>query len=289
MLVITSSFACAMAFYNTAARYLFSLAREGVLPRRSPAPPRASSPVVAAMVVTGLVVRLLLGFAIYDSSTEAALLKLGTWTPLLGVLGILAVQALVSVAIIRYFLTTGRATASTGGRRWSPRSIGGLAQVGACYLLVANRGDARRRRRTCSSSRLLPVGRRSSCSSSGMAHRAPPAVPRPSVYAGIGHFEHVRPRPRRRRSPAATRRSPRDRTRTIATSPATTHPLEPLTAEEVVAAAAMLKSGRGSATRRGSSSSCCTSRRRRRAARGRRGRAAPAEAFVVLRDRERAA
>ena len=42
---------------------------------------------------------------IYDPSTEGALLKLGTWSPLLGVLGILAVQALVSVAIIRYFLT----------------------------------------------------------------------------------------------------------------------------------------------------------------------------------------
>ena len=46
---------------------------------------------------------------IYDPSNEGALLKLGTWSPLLGMLGILAVQALVSVAIIRYFLTTGRA------------------------------------------------------------------------------------------------------------------------------------------------------------------------------------
>jgi len=54
---------------------------------------------------------------LYDSSTEGALLKLGTWSPLLGVLGILAVQALVCVAIIRYFLTTAR-TASTGSARW---------------------------------------------------------------------------------------------------------------------------------------------------------------------------
>ena len=58
---------------------------------------------------------------IYDPSTEGALLKLGTWSPLLGVLGILAVQALVSVAIIRYFLTSGRGRTSTGGPRWSRR------------------------------------------------------------------------------------------------------------------------------------------------------------------------
>ena len=32
MLILTSSFACGMAFHNTAARYLYSLGREGVLP-----------------------------------------------------------------------------------------------------------------------------------------------------------------------------------------------------------------------------------------------------------------
>ena len=76
-----------MAFYNTGARYLFSLAREGVLPAAArPHAPKASSPVVASMVVTAIS-RLLLGFTLYDSSTEAALLKLATWSPLLGVLG----------------------------------------------------------------------------------------------------------------------------------------------------------------------------------------------------------
>ena len=32
ILIVTGSFACAMAFYNTGARYLFALGREGVLP-----------------------------------------------------------------------------------------------------------------------------------------------------------------------------------------------------------------------------------------------------------------
>lgn len=140
VLIITSSFACAMAFYNTSARYLFSLSREGVLPAalaRTHA--KRQSPHVASLAVTAMVFLYLLGFTIYDPSTEAFFLKLGTWTPLLGVLGILAVQALVSVAIIRYF----RTQAKDGFHWWKTMVapvIGGLAQAGACYLLIANRG-----------------------------------------------------------------------------------------------------------------------------------------------------
>ena len=140
LLIVTSSFACAMAFYNTGARYLFALAREGVLPRalgRTHA--KRHGPVVAAMVVSAIVGVYMLGFTIMDSSTEAALLKLGTWTPLLGVLGILAVQGLCSVAIIRFFLTEAR-----DGFHWFKTLVapilGTLAMAGACYLLIANRG-----------------------------------------------------------------------------------------------------------------------------------------------------
>ena len=90
------------------------------------------------MVVTAIVGVYMLGFTIMDSSTEAALLKLGTWTPLLGVLGILAVQGLCSVAIIRFFLTEAR-----DGFHWFKTLVapivGALAMAGACYLLISNR------------------------------------------------------------------------------------------------------------------------------------------------------
>ena len=81
----------------------------------------------------------MLGFTIMDSSTEAALLKLGTWTPLLGVLGILAVQGLCSVAIIRFFLTEARDGFHPVKTLIAP-ILGALAMAGACYLLIANRG-----------------------------------------------------------------------------------------------------------------------------------------------------
>ncbi|MBC8091336.1 MAG: APC family permease [Pseudonocardia sp.] len=140
ILIVTGSFACAQAFYNTGARYLFSLAREGVLPRALARVSHTYSPVPAAMAVTGIVGVYCLVFTLADPSTDAALLVLGTWSPLLGVLGILAVQALVCVAIIRYFLTTAR----DGFHWWATLVapvIGGLAMVGACVLLVVNRSD----------------------------------------------------------------------------------------------------------------------------------------------------
>ena len=66
----------------------------------------------------------ILAFYLDDPSTDAALLKLGTWSPLLGVLGILLVQALVSFAVVRYFWAPA-ATTRTGSRRSSRRSPGG--------------------------------------------------------------------------------------------------------------------------------------------------------------------
>jgi amino acid transporter len=140
ILIVTGSFACTMAFYNTGARYLFALGREGVLHAALARTSARHSPVVASMTVTVVVAVYCLGFVLYDPSTEGALLKLGTWSPLLGVLGILGVQALVSVAIIRYFLTTAR----DGFHWWRTLVapvIGLAAMVAACVLLVVNRGD----------------------------------------------------------------------------------------------------------------------------------------------------
>jgi amino acid transporter len=139
LLIVTSSFACAMAFYNTGSRYVFSLAREGLLPRAlGRTHPTQKGPVNASMLVTAIVAVYMLAFTISDPSTEAALLKLGTWTPLLGVLGILAVQGVCSLAIIRYF----RAHEPEGFhpiKTLIAPAIGFLAMAGACYLLIANR------------------------------------------------------------------------------------------------------------------------------------------------------
>jgi len=111
--VVTGSLACQIAFFNTSCRYLFSLGREGVLPSAlGRTHPQHHSTHIAG-VVAGVIVGLwVLGFAIYIATLPAdagidltlgSLTILGTWSPLLGVSGILAIQALVSLAIIVYF------------------------------------------------------------------------------------------------------------------------------------------------------------------------------------------
>ncbi|MDQ6803470.1 MAG: APC family permease [Actinomycetota bacterium] len=139
VLIVSSSFACATAFYNTSARYAFSMSRERLLPGAfSQTHPVHNSPHRASMLVTVLSALWIIGFTASDSSNAAALLKMGTWLPLLGVLGILFVQALASVAIVRYFLTTAR----DGFHWWRTLAapiIGAMAMLAACYLLIANR------------------------------------------------------------------------------------------------------------------------------------------------------
>jgi amino acid transporter len=139
VLIVTSSFACATAFYNTSARYAFSMARERLLPQSLSRTHRVhNSPHRASMVVTVMALVWIIGFTAADSSDLAALTKLGTYVPLIGVLGILFVQALASVAIVRYFLTTGR----DGFHWWRTLVapiVGAVAMLAACYLLIANR------------------------------------------------------------------------------------------------------------------------------------------------------
>ena len=139
LFIVTGSFACQTAFFNTGCRYLFSMGREGVLPSAlGRTHPKHHSPHVAG-VVAGIFLLIYVGaFFIYDSSVLGALLILGTWSPLLGVSGILAIQALVSVAIIVYF-------ARNKELHWFKTLIcpilATITQAYAVYLLIKWRGD----------------------------------------------------------------------------------------------------------------------------------------------------
>jgi amino acid transporter len=190
VLAIVSPFACAMAFYNTGARYLFSLAREGVAPAPLARTSRHHSPAAASMTVTVLVGLIVLGFTLHNSTTEGALLELGTWAPLMGVLGILGVQGLTSFAIIRYFLTTARE-----GFHWFTTLVaplvGGAAMIGACYLLINNRavlaGDG-----GVPFIKYLPEVVLAMFAL-GVAVALWMRARKPEQYAVLGHFEHVDP------------------------------------------------------------------------------------------------
>jgi amino acid transporter len=106
-LIITGSFACGMAFHNTAARYFYSLGRERVLPRTlGRTHPRWKSPHIATLTQSVIAALIVLGFAIFagthDPASQAYLQLYGLMA-VMGVIIILAVQAVVSIAVWNYF------------------------------------------------------------------------------------------------------------------------------------------------------------------------------------------
>jgi amino acid transporter len=106
-LILTSSFACGMAFHNTAARYLYSLGRERVLPAALGRTHHAyKTPFIASFVQTGFAAAVVILFAVFSGSNDPnaqAYTQLYGLMALMGTILIVAAQAIVSIAIVVYF------------------------------------------------------------------------------------------------------------------------------------------------------------------------------------------
>lgn len=137
-LMITGSLACGMAFHNCAARYMYALGREGVLPSlkntvgRTHA--RHGSPHIAGLVQTGVSAVLIGAFWIAGKDPYN-----GTYVLLaiLGTMAILVVQAVCSFAVLAYFRTN-----HPESRHWfktfTAPLLGGVAMLAVVALLVSN-------------------------------------------------------------------------------------------------------------------------------------------------------
>ncbi len=100
-LLITSLFACTLSFHNTINRYLFALGREGVAYGHfSRTHEKHQSPYVAGLVQTAVLFVLTLLFAIAGAAPYEVVFA---WMSTFASVGILAVQILVSVAVIAFF------------------------------------------------------------------------------------------------------------------------------------------------------------------------------------------
>ena len=95
------------AFHNTTARYFYSLGREGLLPKAlGRTHPRWRSPHVASIVQSIIAAGIVILFAVVTGTndpTQQAYLQLYGLMAVMGVIVILSVQALVSLAILVYF------------------------------------------------------------------------------------------------------------------------------------------------------------------------------------------
>ncbi|HUL08429.1 MAG TPA: APC family permease [Candidatus Acidoferrum sp.] len=108
-LILTGAFACGMAFHNTAARYFYSLGREGVFPRSLGKTHLVyKSPYVASFTQSVIAAILVVAYWISDGGNDPfAQAYLGVYSlyAVVGTMLIMLAQALVSVAIIVYFRT----------------------------------------------------------------------------------------------------------------------------------------------------------------------------------------
>lgn len=141
-LMISGSLACGMAFHNCAARYLYALGREGVLPSlkntvgRTHA--RHGSPHIAGLVQT-VVSAVLIG-AFWAAGKDP---YTGTYVLLaiLGTMAILVVQAVCSFAVLVYFRSH-HPESRHWFRTFTAPLVGGVAMLAVVVLLVSNMSAA---------------------------------------------------------------------------------------------------------------------------------------------------
>jgi amino acid transporter len=140
-LIVTGSFACALAFHNAASRYIYALGRE--LPalqnnlgatHKVHASPHVAS---ATQSMITLVITILFWAKMGNDVVQAAYIYEYGVLAVLGTMAILLVQALCSIAVIWYFqvkkvhpgniVTTGIIPA-----------LGAIGMLYVCYLLFSN-------------------------------------------------------------------------------------------------------------------------------------------------------
>lgn len=101
LLLLTSLFAALLAFHNMISRYVFSLAREGLLPRvLGRTGRRTNAPVPGSLVQSGLALAALAGFVSAGLDPIRHLFFVGGVT---GGLGVLILMAATSLAVVGYF------------------------------------------------------------------------------------------------------------------------------------------------------------------------------------------
>ncbi len=142
-LIITGSFACGMAFHNTTARYFYSLGREGFMPRAlGKTHPKWKSPHIASVtqtVIAAFIIALFAFFTGTNDPTSQAYVQVYGLMALMGVIIILSVQALVSLAILVYYERYHRDEVHWFKTRLAPL-LSFFSQAFVVYLLFTNIG-----------------------------------------------------------------------------------------------------------------------------------------------------
>jgi amino acid transporter len=132
-LLATSLFAGILAFHNSANRYLFSLSREGFLPRGLTSLNKRHAPWAAGSVQTVIAVLLVMPFALLGKDP---VLTLFSWFSGVAVLAMMLLYFLTSLSVIVFFRRNRVDT-----RPWNTLiapALGALGILGAIVLIITN-------------------------------------------------------------------------------------------------------------------------------------------------------
>lgn len=133
-LMMTGSFACALAFHNCAARYMYALGREGLLPRSmGRTHPRHGSPYVASVVQAVIATIWVLGFWAFGKDPYLDVFVL---LAVLGTFSLLIVQTITMAAVFNYFRSHHRH--ENPWRTKVAPVVGGIGMLGVVILMVLN-------------------------------------------------------------------------------------------------------------------------------------------------------
>lgn len=139
-LLLTGSFACGFAVHNTAARYLYTLGREGFIhPKLGRTHSRHGSPHVASFAQTGIAATIVFLFAIFKQDPYLSLFVLGA---IFATMAILIVQTLSSFAVVGYFHARKHAQSGNLITTLVAPIVGGVAMIAVVYLLLSNLSSA---------------------------------------------------------------------------------------------------------------------------------------------------
>jgi len=141
VLFITSLFAALLSFHNAVARYFFALGREGVLPKAISATRRRSkAPWAGSLVQSLLALIVVIVFAIIGAGSDLAelfpVVTLFNWLTNAGAMGLVLLMALVSLAVIGFFLRDHRDVGV--GSRWVAPVLAFLGLGTVLVLIVVN-------------------------------------------------------------------------------------------------------------------------------------------------------
>jgi amino acid transporter len=132
--VITSLFACTLAFHNGIARYQYTLARDGIFPKALSRTNGHGAPYLSSFLQTATALVFIIVALIFNADP---VLVVFFWGSGVSIVALVALYCLTGVAIIVYF----RKNRDSDQRAWNTLIapiLSGLLMLYALYLIVSN-------------------------------------------------------------------------------------------------------------------------------------------------------